>query len=599
MKLIIEDDEGRKTVVPLVRDEISIGRLEGNTIRLTERNVSRKHARLLRQNGSIYIEDLGSYNGVRVNGEKITARSTVKEGDLIEIGDYDLAIEGAPNQDADTNPTVKEGNPHLQAPSDKTPPLAVPAPTPIRTPTIAPPQAQHLPPAAQRKTPDGATAMIRLSDLQTGGEADELRDLDKSEAPRIVGLAGSTRGKEFTLRKSVMKFGRTDDGNDIVIDHQSISRQHGKFQMEGGAWKIYDNKSANGLRVNGDEYGMASVKPGDTIELGHVKFRFVGAGEAFTLPKDAPAASASSDGERAPATKSKMPLIIGGAVGALVLIGVIVVFATSGGGTKTPAVAPDQDPCVKGQAAVTTQNWGEAVKQLSIAKSLAATCTFPLDQVLETAKKNNDAKESLEAAKVALDAKKYSKAISALKGVAADSMYSTEAMALGREAKENGARDIVDSATKAIDGGKLTDAKSLLDELANFDPENTQFASLTQKYNDKKKQMDAAKAAAAAPPPKPMAERNANAEKWLGDANGLIKGGDLQGGISLLQKVIAEAPDKQFLCKAYRNMGVANARGNKTDEAVKNYKLYLNCDPNAPEKAKLQQIIGEYEAGKH
>jgi len=35
MKLIIEDDEGRKTVVPLVRDEITIGRQEGNTIRLT------------------------------------------------------------------------------------------------------------------------------------------------------------------------------------------------------------------------------------------------------------------------------------------------------------------------------------------------------------------------------------------------------------------------------------------------------------------------------------------------------------------------------------------------------------------------------------
>ena len=40
-KLIIEDDEGKTTVVPLIRDEITIGRKEGNTIRLTERNVSR------------------------------------------------------------------------------------------------------------------------------------------------------------------------------------------------------------------------------------------------------------------------------------------------------------------------------------------------------------------------------------------------------------------------------------------------------------------------------------------------------------------------------------------------------------------------------
>src|SRR5215470_9090432 len=94
MKLIIEDDEGRKTVVQLVREEITIGRQDGNTIRLTERNVSRHHARLLKENGNVVIEDLGSYNGVRVNGEKITGPTKIKEGDLVEIGDYDLGIQG-------------------------------------------------------------------------------------------------------------------------------------------------------------------------------------------------------------------------------------------------------------------------------------------------------------------------------------------------------------------------------------------------------------------------------------------------------------------------------------------------------------------------
>src|SRR3954470_22376540 len=93
MKLIIEDDEGRKTVVPFVRDEITIGRQEGNTIRLTERNVSRRYARLLRQNGHILVEDLGSYNGIRINGDRIQGQVQVNEGDLIQIGDYDLAVQ--------------------------------------------------------------------------------------------------------------------------------------------------------------------------------------------------------------------------------------------------------------------------------------------------------------------------------------------------------------------------------------------------------------------------------------------------------------------------------------------------------------------------
>ena len=46
-KLVIEDDESNRTVVPLTRDQgiRSVGAI-GNTIRLTERNVSRDHARL-------------------------------------------------------------------------------------------------------------------------------------------------------------------------------------------------------------------------------------------------------------------------------------------------------------------------------------------------------------------------------------------------------------------------------------------------------------------------------------------------------------------------------------------------------------------------
>src|SRR3989440_11316066 len=94
MKLIIEDDEGRKTVVPLVREEITIGRQDGNTIKLSERNVSRRHARLKKDNGSLLIEDLGSYNGVRANGRRLAGPTRGKEGGLIEIGDHDLGVHG-------------------------------------------------------------------------------------------------------------------------------------------------------------------------------------------------------------------------------------------------------------------------------------------------------------------------------------------------------------------------------------------------------------------------------------------------------------------------------------------------------------------------
>ena len=93
-RLIIEDDEGTTTVVPLGGDAITIGRQQGNTIQLTEKNVSRRHARLFPEpdDDAWFIEDLGSYNGVKINGEAVDARTELKEGDVVQIGDYNLTL---------------------------------------------------------------------------------------------------------------------------------------------------------------------------------------------------------------------------------------------------------------------------------------------------------------------------------------------------------------------------------------------------------------------------------------------------------------------------------------------------------------------------
>ncbi len=81
LKLVISDDEGKTTVVPLVRDEITIGRKEGNTIRLTERNVSRRHARISKRPEGFMLEDLASYNGIVLNGARLQEARSVKHGD--------------------------------------------------------------------------------------------------------------------------------------------------------------------------------------------------------------------------------------------------------------------------------------------------------------------------------------------------------------------------------------------------------------------------------------------------------------------------------------------------------------------------------------
>ncbi len=93
MKLVIEDEAGTRSIVPFTDDAIVVGRgAEGVTFRLGDRNVSRRHARFVRQNGSVFVEDLGSLTGTRVNGERVTGRRKLRPGDLVQIGDYDLAV---------------------------------------------------------------------------------------------------------------------------------------------------------------------------------------------------------------------------------------------------------------------------------------------------------------------------------------------------------------------------------------------------------------------------------------------------------------------------------------------------------------------------
>src|SRR2546428_1105682 len=98
MKLIIEDDEGRKTVVPVVRDEITIGRNDANIVRLSEKDVSRHHGRLLSGSGYYYIEDLNSFTAIRVNCENIIGKRLVRDGDMIQFSQQAPIFQDGPEQ---------------------------------------------------------------------------------------------------------------------------------------------------------------------------------------------------------------------------------------------------------------------------------------------------------------------------------------------------------------------------------------------------------------------------------------------------------------------------------------------------------------------
>jgi predicted component of type VI protein secretion system len=126
LRLIIEDDEGSTTIVPLGKESITIGRQTGNTIQLTEKNVSRRHARLTPDGDAWVIEDLGSYNGVKVNGRPVDARVVLQEGDVVQIGDYHLALtedvdRRSLNYDRPRGAAANDGEPMLASSSTNLP----------------------------------------------------------------------------------------------------------------------------------------------------------------------------------------------------------------------------------------------------------------------------------------------------------------------------------------------------------------------------------------------------------------------------------------------------------------------------------------------
>ena len=81
---IIGPEETRKQI-ELEKAEVTIGRIPDCEIQLLVENVSRRHARIQYRNEEYQIEDLGSKNGIYVNGIKVE-KCILRKHDMIVIG---------------------------------------------------------------------------------------------------------------------------------------------------------------------------------------------------------------------------------------------------------------------------------------------------------------------------------------------------------------------------------------------------------------------------------------------------------------------------------------------------------------------------------
>jgi hypothetical protein len=75
---------------PVTKDQFIIGRGSKTAyLPIKDGNISRKHAAVIRRNGTFYIKDLGSTNGIDYKGMRIDNKR-IDEGDVFHLCDYEL-----------------------------------------------------------------------------------------------------------------------------------------------------------------------------------------------------------------------------------------------------------------------------------------------------------------------------------------------------------------------------------------------------------------------------------------------------------------------------------------------------------------------------
>jgi pSer/pThr/pTyr-binding forkhead associated (FHA) protein/tetratricopeptide (TPR) repeat protein len=213
--LIIKAPNGDVREVPFSEDPVVIGRDESADVRVDDKKISRRHASFRVVDGEPTVEDLGSANGIKLNGKKIERRSKFKMGDSIKVGSFQMM---------------------LKDPNDNTASAAFEDPKPVVV--KAPP--------AKAKEPN--------------------RDM-----PALLGLDDPVRGRRFELKKGENIIGRLEECDVPILDG-SVSRQHSRLVFTRDRLTVTDLGSSNGTFVNDTRIDMAELAHKDRLRSGNINF---------------------------------------------------------------------------------------------------------------------------------------------------------------------------------------------------------------------------------------------------------------------------------------------------------------------------------------
>lgn len=220
MKAALQVTKDKRLVskVAVAANPFVIGRAPDCSLPLDEPLASREHANVTFEGGTFFVEDRGSRNGTALNGEKITGKKELRDGDEIGIGSTRIkfVLDKSSQDDDDGDHT------RVASPSEMEKPLG--------------------------------QAVI---------EKKEVGDFDV----KVRVTEGPLAGGLFRNWEGPLTIGRGLDNNVVLVD-DAVSTMHAQIIQEGTDYYIVDLKSSNGTFLDGVKVQKTKLSNGQKIKVG-------------------------------------------------------------------------------------------------------------------------------------------------------------------------------------------------------------------------------------------------------------------------------------------------------------------------------------------
>ena len=213
-----------------------VGR-ENADVLLSHNTVSRNHAKVIVEDGGMFVEDVGSTNGTFVDGERIEADTRVELTDGAEVVFGSLGLQVVLPSVGEEQPAEADTQEQPEEESE--------------------PEAEAV--ADSEEEPEAEVA---------GDEAEPSEEV----VGRLVAKDGST---SLDLAPGEYKIGRREGENDIVVADSYCSGRHAELIVEHDKLTVTDLGSTNGTQVNGvalQPNSPQEIKSGDVLLIGRTEF---------------------------------------------------------------------------------------------------------------------------------------------------------------------------------------------------------------------------------------------------------------------------------------------------------------------------------------